>query len=212
MLTIEPHSLLDLRAFETTFPQRLGELPSPAWLVALLALDAPAPLSRDEAVRQAVRDLLRHGGYKPTGRGKPASEYLVRAASEGHLGSINAAVDTCNVVSLHSGVPVSVVDLDLVAPPLRVALAAEGASYAFNAAGQVIDVAGLPCLHDAEGPCANAVKDAQRTKTSATTRRTLSLVWGTVEAPGRAEAAAAWYRELLGRLGATTNDAGVEAS
>ncbi len=30
-----------------------------------------------------MRKLLRHGGYKPTGRGKPASEYLVRAAGEG---------------------------------------------------------------------------------------------------------------------------------
>ena len=33
------------------------------------------------------------------------------------------------------------------------------------------------CLFDAEGPCGNAVKDAQRTKTSADTRRTLSAIW-----------------------------------
>ena len=47
----------------------------------LFALEADAPLQRVEQVRQDVRDLLRHGGYKPTGRGKPASEYLVRAAT-----------------------------------------------------------------------------------------------------------------------------------
>ena len=207
MLTVEDHPLLDFRAFTTTFPSALALLPSPDWLAALLALDAPAPLSRDESVRQAVRDLLRHGGYKPTGRGKPASEYLVRAATEGQLASINLAVDACNVVSLHSGLPVSVVDLDQLAPPLSVALAKAGAAYVFNATGQVIDVEGLPCLHDAHGPCANAVKDAQRTKTHPGTRRTLSLVWGTRDAQGRADAAAAWYRDLLDRLGAVTEAA-----
>ena len=31
-------------------------------------MNAPAPLERDEETRQAVRDLLRHGGYKPTGK------------------------------------------------------------------------------------------------------------------------------------------------
>jgi hypothetical protein len=46
-------------------------------------------------VRAAVRDMLRPGGCKPTGRGKPASEYLVRAASEGQLAPINLAVDAC---------------------------------------------------------------------------------------------------------------------
>ena len=65
-------------------------------------LDADAPLSPDDDTRKIVRDVFRHGGYKPTGRGKPASEYLVRAAGEGKLSTINAAVDLCNVVSLHS--------------------------------------------------------------------------------------------------------------
>ena len=204
MLTVAPHPLLNLSAFTTAFPAALSDVPSPTWLTGLLALDADAPLDRSEDVRRAVRDLLRHGGYKATGRGKPASEYLVRAANDGNLGSINAAVDACNVASLHSGLPISVVDLDLAVPPFRVALADDGVRYAFNASGQEIDVSGLLCLHDARGPCANAVRDSQRTKTRPETRRTLSLVWGTVEAPDRAEQTVAWYRELLERLGATT--------
>ena len=202
MLTVDAHPLLDTVAFEATFPAPLSEQPSPEWLVALLKLEAPAPLRADDAVRGAVRDLLRHGGYKPTGRGKPASEYLVRAAGEGTLGSINAAVDVCNAVSLHSGLPISVVDLDRAKPPLRIGIAPEGASYVFNASGQSIDLAGLLCLFDAEGPCANAVKDAQRTKTHAGTRRTLTVLWGTKALPGRTEQAFTWYRELLERLGA----------
>ena len=64
-----------------------------------------------------------------------------------------------------------------------------------------IDVAGLLCVHDADGPCANAVKDSQRTKTHPGTRRTLSVIWGTSACPERAARAVAWYAELLGRLG-----------
>jgi DNA/RNA-binding domain of Phe-tRNA-synthetase-like protein len=204
-MLVEPHPLLDLGFFTTSFSVELGSCATPTWLVAFLDADASAPVMRSEDLRGAVRDLLRHGGYKPTGRGKPASEYLVRAASEGALGTINLAVDACNAVSLHSGLPISVVDLELAAPPLRVAIAREGESYVFNAAGQSIDVGGLLCLFDAAGPCANAVKDAQRTKTHAGTRRTLSLVWGVRGFEAQTRDAVAWYRELLERSGARTN-------
>ncbi|HMI91950.1 MAG TPA: hypothetical protein VK509_11330, partial [Polyangiales bacterium] len=118
-----PHPSLDARAFVARFGQPLGAAPTPAWLAALLTLDAEAPLRPDETVRANIRDLLRHGGYKPTGRGKPASEYLVRAAAEGALGSINAAVDVCNAVSLHSGLPISVVDQDRLQPPMAIEIA-----------------------------------------------------------------------------------------
>ncbi len=205
MLRIEPHPLLDVIAFTTTFPAPLGGLAASEAIRALLAAGgAPAPMRADDAVRAAVRDLLRHGGYKPTGRGKPSSEYLGRAVAEGALGAINLAVDACNAVSLHSGLPISVVDSDRAAAPLRVAIAPAGSRYVFNASGQEIDLSGLVCLFDAEGPCANAVKDAQRTKTHAGTTRTLSVIWGTRALPGRAAEAAAWYRRLLDEAGATT--------
>ncbi|SEM33562.1 B3/B4 domain-containing protein (DNA/RNA-binding domain of Phe-tRNA-synthetase) [Stigmatella aurantiaca] len=203
MLTFEPHPLLDPLAFTTTLPAPLSALPSPDWLTALLKAQAQAPLASDDAVRGAVRDVLRHGGYKPTGRGKPASEYLVRAAGDGTLGTINAAVDACNAVSLHSGLPISVVDLDRARAPFRVGIAPEGAQYVFNASGQTIELSGLLCLFDAEGPCSNAVKDAQRTKTSPDTRRTLTVLWGAKALGDRTERAFTWYRELLERLGAT---------
>ncbi len=204
MLTIDPHPLLEVEVFTTAFATPLGEQPADDALPRLLAVTARAPLQADDAVRAAVRDLLRHGGYKPTGRGKPASEYLRKAAEDGALGSINLAVDACNAVSLHSGLPVSVIDLDRARPPFTIGLAPTGARYVFNASGQEIDVAGLLSLADADGPCANAVKDAQRTKTHAGTRRTLSIVWGTRALPGRARDAAAWYRGLLAERGATT--------
>jgi DNA/RNA-binding domain of Phe-tRNA-synthetase-like protein len=204
MVNIEAHSLLDAACFVTEFPRPIGSIePSPA-LTALLSANATAPMHSDDSVRSAVRDLLRHGGYKPTGRGKPASEYLVRAATEGALKPINAAVDACNVVSLHSGLPISVVDLARAKEPLRIAIAPAGSQYVFNASGQEIDVEGLLCLFDAEGPCANAVKDAQRTKTTAETTQTLSIIWGTKALQGRTQQALEWYRALLRELGATT--------
>jgi DNA/RNA-binding domain of Phe-tRNA-synthetase-like protein len=204
MLTVTPHPLLDLRAFLTHFPCPLGELPSPPELTSLLTTQAAAPLRSDDAVREAVRQLLRHGGFKPTGRSKPASEYLIKAVAEGKLTSINLAVDACNVVSLHSGLPISVVDVGRTSPPFQVDVAGAGATYAFNASGQTIDLEGLLCLFDAEGACGNAVKDAQRTKTNEQTTQTLSVIWGTMALAGRAAAAEAWSRDLLRCHGATT--------
>jgi DNA/RNA-binding domain of Phe-tRNA-synthetase-like protein len=204
MLTAEDHPLLDLRAFVTVFPGPLGGMPPAPALTALLAEGAAAPLASDDRVREAVRALLRQGGFKPTGRSKPASEYLLRAVREGALAPINLAVDACNAVSLHSGLPISVVDLDRVQQPLRVGVAPAGASYVFNASGQTIDLGGLLCLFDAGGPCASAVKDSHRTKTGPETTRTLSLIWGAA-LPGRAAQAEAWYRALLEQHGARTH-------
>ena len=208
-LQIEPHPLLKVAAFVTHFSAPLVATPTPSVALDALRLDGSAPFSRDESVRGAVRDLLRLAGYKPTGRGKPASEYLVRAASEGALNSINAAVDVCNAVSLHSGLPISVVDLDRARPPFRIGVAPADASYVFNASGQEIDLGGLLCLYDADGPCGNAVRDAQRTKTRDETRATLSVVWGCVGFEPRLREAERWYRSLLESTGATTHGVSV---
>ena len=201
-LQVSDHPTLRVAAFVTQFPAELQAIAVPGAISDLLKADATAPLRRDEAVRGAVRDMLRVGGYKPTGRGKPASEYLVRAVSEGALGSINLAVDVCNAVSLHSGFPISVVDLDRAREPFAIRIADEGAKYVFNASGQEIDVAGLVCLFDADGPCANAVRDSQRTKTHPGTRRTLSVIWGCTPYEARLDEASRWYRELLSDSGA----------
>jgi DNA/RNA-binding domain of Phe-tRNA-synthetase-like protein len=204
VIETEVHTLLRATAFATRFPRALGDLAVPAGMAALLSAGGTAPMQREEAVRQAVRDMLRVGGYKPTGRGKPASEYLVRAVAENGLESINLAVDACNAVSLHSGFPISVVDTDLAVPPYRIAVAPAGERYVFNRAGHEIDLAGLVCLFDAAGPCGNAVKDAQRTKTRPATTATLSVVWGVAGHEARLAQAVAWYRLLLEEAGAVT--------
>lgn len=203
----------DLQALLATLPRPLGELPAPDFLLQLLQPAAAAPLRAPDGVRAAVRDLLRPFGYRPTGRGKPSSEYLANAAAEARLQPINAAVDAGNAASLHSGLPISIVDAGRLSPPLSIAVPAVGESYVFNAGGQSIDVGGLPCLCDAEGPCANAVKDAQRTKTGAATRQLLAIVWG-ARAPlaGHGAATAAWLGELLRQIGAAVEVVAIDAS
>lgn len=202
LVTRAPHPLLDAGVFVTRFSAPLGELSSPP---ALLTRLGQVPPPRPE-VELAVRALLRHGGFKPSGRSKPASEYLVRAATEGNLGSINLAVDVCNVISLARGLPISVIDLDRAVGPLAVGIPEGPHRYVFNTTGQEIDVTGLLSVLDADGPCAGPVKDAQRTKTHPGTTRTLSVVWGTRGAPGLTAQVVQEYRACLAELGAETEE------
>ena len=212
-LPVVAYAGLRVHAVVAELAKPLEQVPSPPWLTGLLCLDASAPVRGSEGVRTAVRDLLRARGYRPTGRGKPSSEYLAAAIGEGRLGSINAVVDAGNAASLHSGLPISVVDLDACRPPLCIAVPPAGARYVFNRGGQEIDVGGLPSLCDADGPCANAVKDAQRTKTTAATRRVLGVVWGAA-APDAEHAGrtAGWLLELLAALGASAHAVAVEVA
>ncbi|MDX2090172.1 MAG: phenylalanine--tRNA ligase beta subunit-related protein [Kofleriaceae bacterium] len=207
VVTLEPHPLLDAGAFITRFPRPMREVAVPPSFAAFARPGATAPLAVTDAVKSQVRDLLRHGGFKPSGRSKPASEYLVTAVAEGRFPTINAGVDACNVVSLHSGLPISLVDLDRVEGALTIRIAPAGTTYVFNPSGQVIDTSGLVCLYDAHGPTGTPVKDAQRTKTHDETRAAISIVWGTRAAPGRTAEATRWYRALLESIdGVVTED------
>lgn len=199
-IAVAPHPLLEVGAFVTRFAQPLGEL-------AAFAAGVTAPFSSDDTVRAEIRQLLRHGGFKPAGRSKPAAEYLVAAYAEGRFPTINAAVDACNVASLWSGLPISLVDLDRVVGELSIGVCPAGTSYVFNPSGQVIDASGLLAVFDAEGPTGTPVKDAQRTKTHDQTRTTLSIVWGSKQLPGRTREATSWYRQLVASIpGATLED------
>jgi len=90
--------------------------------------------------------------------------------------------------------------------PFRIAPGKPGERYIFNRSQQEIDIEGLLCLHDGEGPCANAVKDSQRTKTDETTSRVLIVVWGSLELPGIATRLAARVREVIERLGGAATE------
>jgi DNA/RNA-binding domain of Phe-tRNA-synthetase-like protein len=163
----------------------------------IVATPSPGAPTGDEVTKSAVRDLLRCGGFKPSGRSKPASEYLVAAFAEGRWPTVSPLVDLCNVASLRSGLPISVVDLDKTRGDLAIRIAPAGTSYVFNPSGQVIDASGLVCLYDGEGPTGTPVKDAQRTKTDAATKNLVVVIWGTRALPGRTAETVAWYRDQL---------------
>src|SRR5262245_16803593 len=101
-LSIAPHRVLDVGAFVPHFAKPLVELASPSTIMAFLDPGVTAPLHSSDTVRAEIRQLLRHGGFKPAGRSKPASEYLHAAHAERRFPTINAAVDACNVASLCS--------------------------------------------------------------------------------------------------------------
>jgi DNA/RNA-binding domain of Phe-tRNA-synthetase-like protein len=202
-LSLHDAPRLCVRVFTCHFAAELESLQHPR-IGELLASETCTELAApDDAMRAAIRDVLRQRGFKPTGRSKPSSEYLLRTRREGGVRSINLAVDAGNAISLHSGLPISVVDLDRLTPPLSIRSAAQGEQYVFNPTGQVIDLGGLPCLYDQAGPCANAVKDAQRTKTEGATRATLTIIWSSDELQARTEQALQLYRTLLRDAGAT---------
>lgn len=144
------------------------------------AVDAAVRDEDDAETTRRVRDLLRHGKYKPTGRGKPASEYLRKAAREGRFPRLHPLVDINNLVSLTSRLPISLVDLERAAADrfvLRRGRTAE--RYVFNTGGQAIDLEDLllvACLPD-DLPIANPVKDSMVTKLSDQPRDVLAVLY-----------------------------------
>jgi DNA/RNA-binding domain of Phe-tRNA-synthetase-like protein len=142
--------------------------PAPPDLSAAIDTAAAEAASRQSApIIGHVRDMLRFGKYKPTGRGKPASEYLLKAAVENRFPHINNLVDINNLVSLRSLLPISLVDLVRAGRDhfvVRHGRASE--CYTFNAAGQTIDLEDLVVIArlPEDEACANPVKDSMSTK------------------------------------------------
>lgn len=142
------------------------------------------PLNDTEnAVREAARKMLRNGAYKPTGRGKPASEYLMRAAEdESAFPRINAPVDVNNFISLKYLLPISLWDTDLAqADVFSFRLGRADESYVFNSGGQEIALKDLVIGCAGEGetarPIVNPIKDSLATKTTPKTRNIAAVIY-----------------------------------
>lgn len=167
-------------------------------LVAAAVAKAPA-LVLKEAEKKGARDMLRFGKYKPTGRGKPASEYLLGAAQENQFPRVNALVDLCNIVSLEWLLPISLIDLDRAAvTEFKVRRGREGESYVFNAGGQTIDLVDLllTAKMPADEACANAVKDSMATKLGPGAKDVLAVIYAPVSRVMDCEHAAKALAEL----------------
>ncbi len=155
--------------------------PSPAALVEALAALAARRAEEDfppAGIKEPVRGMLRAGGFKPAGRQKPASEYLAQAAREGRFPAINGPVDCNNLLSLETGLPISLLDADELGGGALVRICGEGENYVFNASGQVMDISGLLCACATDGsPLGNPVKDSMRGKLKDGTRRLAGFIY-----------------------------------
>ncbi len=153
--------------------------------------------------RRRVRRMLRYGKYRPSGRGKPASEFLLRAALQENFPLVNCPVDVNNAISLASGLPGSIFDADVAGRRLLLRRGRPGEKYVFNRAGQEIDLEDLllVCRLTESGwsPCGNPVKDAMETKISEATRNVVAVLYAPADEP--VERLTGWadrYAELLG--------------
>ncbi len=149
----------------------------------------PALVEHSEELRKRVRDMLRQGGFKPTGRSRPASESLVKALEQGRWPVIHPVVDLVNTVSLETGLPLSAVDLEKLSPPWTFRLGGPSENYVFNPSGQVLDLSGLLLACDNDGPFGSPVKDSQRSKISEATREVLIIIWSSLALAPEAEKA-----------------------
>jgi len=152
--------------------------------------------------KAAVRNMLRFGSYKPSGRSKPSSEYLLGAALEGSFPLVNGSVDANNAVSLEWGYPASIFDIERCGLELLLRRGAAGESYIFNPSGQSIDLEDLLCVCRVEAgswkPCGNPVKDAMETKISEKTRGVVAVIYAPMtDDRADLEAAARRFAALL---------------
>lgn len=191
------HPLLYVVIFHTVLSVPAGSLTYSEKLRGLLNRVIPPDIKNDDYVVQAIRTMMRFGGFKPAGRSKPSSEYLCKLKETDSLPCVNAVVDIGNVVSCYSGIPLSVVDKKKLSGDCSIRLGNDDERYVFNPSGQIIDCNGLVLLSDSDGPCANPVKDAMRKKTDASTVETITVLWGSNDVLSVVNDTFLWYKELI---------------
>jgi DNA/RNA-binding domain of Phe-tRNA-synthetase-like protein len=118
-----------------------------------------------------ARAMYRSFGIDPT-RMRPSSEALLRRLKKGEtLPRINSLVDVANAMSVQLQVPVGLYDLDKVhGEELVLRLGREGEGYT-GIGKEHVNVAGRPCVADADGPCGNPTSDSARTMITTETER-----------------------------------------
>jgi DNA/RNA-binding domain of Phe-tRNA-synthetase-like protein len=150
--------------------------------------------------REAVRGMLRAGGFKPAGRNKPAQEYLLRTVREsGALPFIFNAVDWLNAVSLASGIPISLLAAERLGERAVARYGRQGERFVFNRAGQELDLAGLICVCAVQGsdsaPLGTPIKDSMAGKISENDRNVVAILYAPQQAVSEDELSG-WCAEL----------------
>ncbi len=138
---------------------------------------------------QSYRKLLWRLGVDPT-KLRPSGEALARRIlNGGRLPRINSVVDSGNLVSLKTLIPIGLYDLAKLTPPLRLVRAAGGEEFA-PIGGRAHRVKrGTPILVDSEGTVIH-IYPHRDSRASMVTMETTSLLIVAAGAPGVPENAA----------------------
>ena len=131
--------------------------------------------------REAVRAMLRKHGYKPSGRNKPAQEYLLQCIRDGRgLPRILPAVDVLNCVSASRGLPISLLGLRYFPTGIRFRVGLSDEKYVFNSAGQELDLRSLPVICggvDSNEPLGSPIKDSMAGKIDSEDQNLLGIIY-----------------------------------
>jgi DNA/RNA-binding domain of Phe-tRNA-synthetase-like protein len=170
--------------------------PSPPALLA--AMEDGAEMRVQELLGEAaatdpviagVRYAFKACGKDPS-RYRPSSEALTRRVIAGKaLYHVSNLVDSGNLVSLMTGVPVGIYDTAKINGAMHLTIGGEGDSYKGIGRGR-INLEGLPMLRDGDGPFGTPFSDSARTAVSDETSHAVVVLYGLNVDVAHVEAAA----------------------
>ncbi|MFZ2956575.1 MAG: phenylalanine--tRNA ligase beta subunit-related protein [Candidatus Ozemobacteraceae bacterium] len=134
-----------------------------------------------DSLQKGIRSLLKAYGFHPSGRNRPASEFLVKdLQGRGSFNSINNVVDINNHVSLISHLPISIFDRQKTGNQLMIRVGMEGEQYIFNREGHELSLRDLLIVARGDGDKAalgSPVKDSQATKVFEGTSSLVGIIY-----------------------------------
>lgn len=180
---------------------------SPSSDELIAAMDEAAALRQQELLGEAassdpvigaVRAAFKATGKDPS-RYRPSSEALTRRVVAGKgLYFVNNVVDTGNLVSLMTGVPVGCYDAAWIKGDLTLRVGTPGETYDGLGRG-AINLEGLPVLADADGPFGSPFSDSNRTGITEQTGDLVFVIYGLNVDVAHVESAAEIADALISR-------------
>lgn len=134
-----------------------------------------------DRMQKGVRSLLKSYGFHPSGRSRPASEFLAKdIQARGSFKTINNLVDIINHLSIQSCLPISLLDRAKTGESLCLRIGTEKEVYVFNKEGQELSLKNLLIVAKADGgltPYGSPVKDSQATKVFESTHQIIGIIY-----------------------------------
>lgn len=132
-------------------------------------------------LQKGIRSVLKSYGFHPSGRNRPASEFLVKdLQARGCFNPINNAVDINNHLSLLSHLPISILDRAKTGDHLCIRTGTDQEKYIFNKEGHELTLKNLLIIASGEHqntPFGSPVKDSQSTKIFQETKSLVGIIY-----------------------------------